>query len=873
MRLLGLYRLVLCLLPPAFRKRYGEALADEAAARLQEAGGVVRTGAAAVRLGTDLAASLVREWWDVIAVGIRNGMGGGVMADLRWVLRGLRRSPGFTAAVVAMLGLGIGTSTVAVGLVDAYLLTSLPYPHADRLVVLWPSENWSDQMMDLAREGLHGVEGISGRNGTRLVLDEGGEPEEVFAALVNTSQFDVMGVQPALGRGFLPEDGMPGAEPVVVLSHQVWAERFASDRDVIGRTIALGGQGTERRTVVGVMPEDYLPAQGLDVAVWVPVVVDPTGGVYGGRYSLRAVARLAPGVTPEQLDRELKAWAPRMSEVDPSWFTPERVAQASVVSLGKWTTEDRRTPVLLALAAAILVLLVACANVTNLVVARTAGRERELSVRAALGASRLRTARTILVEVSTLGALGSAAGFGVALLLLRLLQTRFPAALPEWGLSLDLRWAGAAVLLATGAALGASLVPALQAARRDPARALAGSRGAASHRRLTRLQESLSAAQLALAAAGVAAMGLLGRSLIAVAAVDPGFEPAHALAFRLSAPPGAYPDADAVARFYREVRTALAAVTGVQAAGFSSRLPLSGGDSQTSVRPEGMDLPAGKPTPVTWSRLVTPGYLEALGVQLLQGRIPAEGDDREGALMPVVVNREAAEAFWPGQSAVGKTFVTSAGEATMTVTGVVADVREKGQTEPILPAIYAPDRGQVRSMYAVVRMRGQPDELRPRLEAAVRLVSAGTPISQVTTLRQVADSGLRSTRTLALLAAVAGLTTLLLGALGTYAVVSYGVTLRLRELGVRAALGADRGRLLRGELAAATRIVALGLSGGLCLAWLTGRALQGALFGVGALDPASFGVSLTLLAGVGYLAAYLPARRAGAVDPASVMRE
>ncbi|HKJ94663.1 MAG TPA: FtsX-like permease family protein, partial [Gammaproteobacteria bacterium] len=701
-------------------------------------------------------------------------------------------------------------------------------------------------------------------------LAEAGEPEEVFAALVSTSQFDVMGVRPVLGRGFVPEDGVAGADPVALLSHDVWVERFAADPDIIGRRIALGGEDAEYRTVVGIMPAGYLPAVGRGVAAWVPIIVDPTADDYGGHYFMRAVARLSPGVTPEGFNRELKAWAPRMSEVDPSWFIQERVARASALPLGRWTSRDRSTPVLLALAAALLVLLVGCANVTNLVLARTTGRERELSVRAALGAGRMRTARMVLAEGATLGTLGSILGFGLAIAVVRLLELRFPDALPDWGIALDFRWASAAVLLAACAVLGASLVPALLAARRDPARALAGGRAVAAHRHLGRTQEVLVAAQLGLAMAGVVAMGLLGRSLLGLAAMNPGFQPSHAVTFSVSVPPGAYSDAADVARFYREARAALVAVPGVQAAGFASRLPLSGGDSQANVRPQGMDLPDGRPTPVAWVRRITPGYVEALGAHLLEGRIPTDSEDRANAPELVLINRHAARTFWPGQSAIGKTF---RGDTPMMVVGVVANIMEKGQRQPILPAIYEPARGKYRSMSAVVRTRDQPEDLLPELRDAIHSVSTGAPISRVTTLQEIADAGLRSTRILALLAAVAGFVTLLLAALGTYAVVSYAVSRRRREIAVRAAVGADRGRLLRGELATATRIIGSGLAGGLGLSWIAGAALRGTLFGVGSMDPVSIGAALAVLAGVGYLAAYMPARRAAAVDPASILRD
>jgi putative ABC transport system permease protein len=874
MSVLTIYRAGLLLLPPSFRRRFGRALLEEAEDRLREAGSGAGRITALGRLAVDLLGTVAREWWDVVVERMRGGVGAGTMADVRWVLRGLRRAPGFTLAVVAMLGLGIGVSTVAVGLVDAYLVKSLPYPDGDRLVALWPEENWSNLMVDVAREGLHSVEGLAATGGELLVLQEGGEPEEVFAVMATTNLFDVIGVKPVLGRGFLSDDGVPGAAPVTILSHRVWVERFGSDPSVIGRSIALGGGGELRRTVVGVMPGGYIPLDGRGVAAWVPVIVDRSAEGYGDEYNLKAMGRLAPGLTPDDALREMRSWAPHMSEADPGWFTPERIARASALPLGAYITGDRRTPVLLALSAALLVLLVACGNAANLMVARTLGRERELSVRAALGAGRLRTACTLLLEVAALGVAATVVGFGAALALVRVLESRLPEALPEWGLTLNPRWGLAAGALALLAVLLSGLVPALQASRRDPARAMAGGRGAMGSRRLIRLQELLSASQLALATAGVAAMGLLGQSLWRLDQVDPGFAPGSAMTFRVTAPPVAYPDDADVLRFFRDARTALAHVPGVEVAGFGSRLPLSGGQSEVTVQPEGMRFDEDSPRPVAWHRLVTPGYLQALGAHLVDGRLPTEADDRDGDPELVVINRAAAQAYWPGASPIGKRFYGPGHSVWLTVVGVVDNVLEKGQGAPAKPALYIPHRDWARrSMYAVVRTREPPSALLPQMKQAIWSVSAGTPISQVRTLEQVLDSGLRPTRTLAILAALAGGVTLLLGALGTYGVIGHGVTRRLREIGVRAALGADRSRLLRGELARATRIVAGGTVGGLALAFVTGRALRGVLFRVGALDLAPFVAAIMLLALVGYLAAYLPARRAARVDPVRIMRE
>lgn len=874
--MLALYRLALRLLPPRFRRRFGAALVDEAAVNLREAAGAWSFVVTVLRLGADLVGTIVREWWDVLAQTATRawrGWTGGAMADLKWAVRSLRRSPGFALSVVAMLAVGIGASTVAAGLSDAYLLELLPYPRSDRLMVLWPSENWSGRMMDLARAGIHSVQGIAGWDGERLVLKAGAEPEELFAAEVTTNLFDVIGVHPALGRGFVASDGKPGATPVVVLSHRTWVQRFGSDPSVLGRSIDLGGGSTARRTVIGVMPSGYVPAEGSHVAAWVPVIVDRTSESYTGEYFMTAFARLAPRATPAQAEREIEGWAPRMAHVDPAWFTPERVRRASAVSLGRWRTSDARTPVLIALAAALLVLLVACANVANLVVARTTARERELSVRAALGAGRLRTARAVATEVAVLGGLGTLLGIALTALTVRVLETRFPGALPAWGLEPDPRWALLAVALSLFAVLAAGLLPALRAARRDPAGAMSGGRGSLGLPRQGRLQEALSAAQLALATAAVAAMAMLARSLLNLDRADPGFEPAHAVTFGVSAPADAFRGDTGVVRFFREARAALASVPGVEAVGFASRLPLSGGDSKFTVEPEGRTFTGDQPRPVAWSRMVTPGYLEALGAHLVAGHIPTPDEEREAETEPVVINRAAARAFWPGESALGKRFYHRRTGAWATVVGVVDDIMEKGPRAPVLPALYMPHLNRAeRTMYAAVRAIGEPSALVPQLEKAVHSVSPEAPVFRVTTLSQVWERGLRPEQTLAILATLAGVVTLLLGTLGTYAVVSQGVARRVREIGVRAALGADRGRLLRGEMSRTTRIVALGLAGGLILAGVAGRLLEGALFGVSPVDPMSLAVSLILLGSVGCIAAYVPARRAARVDPLTVLR-
>jgi len=868
-----LYGLGLRLLPRGFRRRYGASLLEEASASLAER--TTRAGRVArgIWLTYDLGRAVTREWWDVLMDATR-GAGRGIFTDMRLTLRALRRSPGYALAIVGTLGFGIGASTTAFGLADAYLLRSLPYPDSQRLLVLWPDQNWSRQMVDMASEGLPSLEELGGVGGATLVLADGGEPEELFVSTVTTNVHRIVGVAPALGRGFVPDDGTPGAEPVAILSHALWVDHFGSDPAVLGRAVALGGEGHLSRTVVGVMPAGYLPLQGPGVDAWIPVTMDRAAEEWSDSYFMQSIARLRPGGRPDRVAAETRAWAARVRESEPGWFSAEDVARATAVTLASERTASQRMPLTVALAAALLVLLVACANVTNLVVARTTGRERELSVRAALGAGRMRTARIVVIEVMLLAGLGGLAGLAATWAMVRLIEQRMPEAVPDWGLSFDTRWILAAILLAGIAALAAGVVPALQAARRDPARSLSGSHGGSSSRGLARFQRLMSASQLALATAGIAAMGLLGRSLDGLAAVDVGFDRERVITFRITAPPAAYPDDADVTRFFRETRATLAAVPGVESTGLVSRLPLAGGDSRISILPEGWRRVEGVPLPEAWHRLITPGYLEALGARLLDGRLPGPEDDRDGFPELVVVNRTAAERFWPGESAVGKRFDGPGGVTWVTVAGVIDDVRERGQQSAVLPALYIPHRDWPwRTMYGVVRAHGEPMGLLPALKDAVWSVSAGVPVSRVQTLDRIVANGLVLPRLLTTLAAVAGGVTLLLGALGVYGVVSHAVARRRRELGVRAALGADRDRLLRGELHQATGIVLSGLTAGLALAWGAGRGLASVVSGVESLDLTAFAGALGLLGLVAYAAAWLPARRAARVDPVRVIRE
>ena len=866
-----LYRALLLLLPPGFRRAFGDQLVDEAHCVLAEAGGRARR-AARWRILRDLGRAVLREWWDetnAAWAALRGGMGMSGRG-MRTALRSLIRAPGFSIAVVLTLGLGIGANTMAFGLVDAYLLQTLPYEEPDEIISIWPSQNFSRELITAAAE-IQGLEEAAGAGGATLTLVEGGDPIEVFATESTFNLFRMLGTRPAVGRDFLEEDAAPGAEPTVILSASLWSERFGSDPEVVGRLIDLGGEGASRRRVIGVMSPDHRALRGRSVRAWIPVTMDPTAGDWDNSYFMSGYGRLRDGVDAATSVDQVRAWAAAQRDRHPDWFSEEQVASAIPVSLPRITNEDRRQPLLIAFAAALLILMVACANVANLVLARTSGRGRELSVRAALGSGRGRAAGVVLNETILLGLAGAGLGLAISLVLGSFLSRLAPGLIPVDGIPLVGRPMLFALFLAGLTALLAGFGPALQAAAKDPAVALSGGRGSGTTRATLRLQTVLAAGQLGLATIGVASALLLGQSLLGLARVDPGFAPGEAVSFRLTVPAGDFPtDAD-VERFFRDATQAMNDVPGIAAAGFLSRRPMVGGMSRITVSPEGYDLVEGQPAPQVTHRLVTAGALEAMGTRLLQGRYLNEVDEVEGDPITGVINQAAADEFWPGENPVGKRFYGGGDRVWLTVVGVIDDVREDGLNAPVIPAIYIIHRDWAwRSMWAVATARPGATPDIQALKDAVWSVSPTVPISGERQFASVIQEALEPNRLLVILAGLAGGITLLLGGLGVYGVVAYGISRRIPELGLRAALGAGRGRILRDELGRISTIVMIGGAIGALGAC---RGLQSALYEVAAFNPAVLALALIALGGVGVVAAWLPARRAARIDPVQALRQ
>lgn len=795
----------------------------------------------------------------------------GLGMDLRVALRALRRSPGFSTSVVLTLGLGIGALALVFTLVDAFLLRTLPYPEPDRLVVVWPDNNWNRAMVASAREELGGLAVVGGATSESLVLDEGAAPIEIVGGRATVGYLAMLGAEAAVGRLFDPADERPGAEPVAILSYELWASRFASDPAVLGRVIGLGGEEASRRTVIGVLAPGFTSPVARGAEAWIPVTLDPAVPDWDSSFFMAGLGRLAPGVSPEMADAQVRGWAEGLSAREAGVFSAEEMASAGVRRLRDETGRDRRTPLWIALGAAALVLLVACANVANLVLARTSGRGGELSVRAALGSGRLRAARGVVLEALVLGLGGGLLGSVLAFVGVRAVTSTVAFRGLEIGPP-----SARVVAVAFGAtllsALLAGAIPALGAAGRDPARRLSSSRGVVGDGRLHGVQSALAAAQLALALVGVTCAGLLGRSLLALAAVDPGFDPAGVITFRFTVPPSGWPSDEAVLRVQADMEAALRATPGVVSVGLVNRLPMGSGNSRITVFPEGIELPESGELPEVNHRLVSSGYLATLGVQLLEGALPGPEEDSAEGVLRGVVNRAAAERFWPDGSAVGRRFLGPGGTVWLEVAAVVDDVRELGlgrATED--PALYLPWRDWPwRTAHAVVRTT--PGVEAAALRAAVSAAIPGVPLNGLRPLTEVIDETTRPTRLLALLALVVSAVTVALGAVGVYGVASYAAARRRREYGVRAALGAGRRALFRRELGRAARSVGSGVALGLAAAWAAGRGLGAVLFGVSPADPVVFGAAAIVLGGVGLAAAWLPARRAAGADPVEALR-
>jgi len=805
-----------------------------------------------------------------------------LLQDLRYGARALLARPGFSLVAVLALALGIGANTAIFSIVNTILMRPLPYEDPGRLVMLWhayPLSNLPQATLSVPsyveyRDHVDAFESVAAATNWSANLSGSGEPERVQGARVTANFLKTVGVTMARGRDFLAEEDRPGSERVVVLTDGLWRRRFGADPGIVGANVALNG---EAHTVVGVLPPGFAFFRPVDLFKPIAFTAEQAAPANHGFEFLIGVARLKPDVTFARARAEIDATAARLREqfYEEGWTI-------LMHPLIEEVTGDVRPILYILLAAVGCLLLIACANVANLLLARGTARQKEMAVRAALGAGRGRIVRQLLTESVLLGLAGGASGLLVAYWGLQALL----AAVPEQQLQTVLAGRGVGldgtvlaytlgISVVTGVLFG--LVPAFAAARPDLSGMLkeGGREGAGGRHRMLGV---FVVSQVAIAMVLLVGAGLLVRSMGRLRAVDPGFDARGLLTMRVFLPEARYADPAQINGFFDAVLPRLAALPGVTAAAAISNLPMGGDNSSGSFQVENRPVQEGQPSPHGDSHYVSPGYFEAMGIPLAKGRLFDARDTAE-ATPAIIIDEVLADHFFPGDDPVGhriSKYGEGTGEAPVwrTIVGVVRHVAKYGldgrvKDQYYFPAAQRPQRG----MFLVVRTTVDPAGMATAARAAVRAVDPDMPVFKVMTMQRVIDDTLVGRRFTAMLLGIFAAVALVLAAVGLYGVIAYAVSQRTHEIGVRMALGARVEDVVRMVVRQGMRLAAIGLLVGAAAALATTRFLASLLFGVGAADPATFVAIPAILALVALLASWLPARRAARVDPMTALRD
>ncbi|HEX8561277.1 MAG TPA: ABC transporter permease [Pyrinomonadaceae bacterium] len=826
--------------------------------------------------------------WARVKENCRDFKGGGLMEvllqDLKFGARTLRKNPGFTLVAVLTLALGIGASTAIFSVVEAVLLRPLPYRDADRVVVLWENNRMRGRPHNVVNPGnfldwraqSKSFEGMAAFADQRYGLTGGGEPEEVAAQAATPNLFEVLGALPLLGRTLLPGDEEAGREEVAVISHDLWRRRFGGAPDVVGKVVNLDGTGV---TVVGVMPPDFKwfikenSLSGKPAEVWVPLTLaEQRGGARRGRY-LSAVARLKPGVSIEQARVEMDTVASRIEAEYPDWAKNWGVA---VVPLRDQLAGEIRPALLVILGAVGFVLLIACVNVASLLMARSAGRRREMALRAALGAGRMRIVRQLLTESLLLAVIGGALGLLLSHWLAGALVALSPPNLigaGQAGVNPTVLLFTLAVSLLTGVTFG--VAPAIETSRLSLSESLKESgRGDVGGGRAGRVRGALVVAEVGLALVLLVGAGLMVRSFLRLQAVNPGFDASNLLTMRVMLPETKYPEAGRQIEFFRQATARIRTLPGVQSASAVSALPFADLGAATSFTVEGRPAPPPGDKLTTDLRVADENYFRVMNIPLVSGRAFTEQEAVEDRKV-AVVNETMARKYFPGEDPVGKRILVSMGSepAPTEIIGVVGDARYDRLEGELRPMVYwTPPRFTYPSMTIVVRTVGDPGALGPAAVREIRAVDKDQPVSDVRTMESWLAESTARTRFGTLLLGAFACAALLLAAVGIYGVISYSVAQRRNEIGLRMALGAQARDVLRLVVGQGMRLVLAGVALGLLGALALTRLMAGLLYGVAATDPPTFAANALLLVAVSLLACYVPARRATRVDPLTALR-
>ena len=801
-----------------------------------------------------------------------------LISDLQYGLRQLGRSPAFTALAVLTLALGIGATTAIYSVVHPVLFAALPYPGGERIVTLSERNKEGGEagtgyatFVDV-KQSARSFEAIAVTSSWQPTLQGSGAPERLNGQRVSGDFLSVLGVAPALGRDFSAAENIRGQHRVTLLSHDLWRRRFGADPGVIGRQVTFDGIAY---TVVGVMPKGFENLLSPTTQLWAPLGYEVSlPWACRTCHHLGELARLKRGVTPEAARRELDVISARLVAEHPTEYAAPGML---VIPLQERLTREVRPALLAVLSAVTLVLLIACANVSALLLGRALQRQGEFAIRGALGAGRARVVRQLLTESVLLSLLGGFAGLGLAWAGVRGLAALGPASLPRLqAIGIDGSVLGFTALLSLGAGLAFGLVPAFATARPDLFSALRPGGRQTRHRSHRRARGVLVAGEIAMALMLLIGAGLLLRSLEKLLAVDPGFEPKHLLTLEVQTTGTRYNEDAPVWAFFERALAAVRAVPGVEVAGWTSQLPLGGNFDQWGVQIEGKLLTNPEQAPSADRYAVSPEYLQAMRIPLLRGRA-ITGQDGADAPPVALINATFARLGWSGAEPLGQRVqVGGPDKPWRTVVGIVGDVRHTGLDEQQAPQIYLPEaqwQFADAAMVLAARTRGDPEAMAGAVQAAIHSVDPTLPILNVAAMEAVLSATAQQRRFAFVLFQAFALVALLLAAAGIYGVLSGSVTERTREIGIRAALGASRRGLLGLVLRQGLRLIVPGLAVGAAGALALTRLLQKLLFGVGPQDPLTFAAVAAVLSLVGVFACWAPAWRATRVSPLQALRE
>jgi putative ABC transport system permease protein len=808
----------------------------------------------------------------------KTNMLGDLWQDLRYGVRMLARNPGFTIVAVIALALGIGANSAIFSVVNTVLLRPLPYKNPDALVIVWDEQTHLGFPKDTPspanfldwREQNTVFEGMAATNERSFNLTGAGEPERLDGLRVSANLFSLLGVEPQLGRAFTAEEDKPGSR-VAILSHSIWQRRFGGDATIIGRALNLNG---EAYTVVGVMPRGF-QFRAPQTQVWVPIAFSAEEAAQRGSHYLEVLARLKPGVKLQQARAEMSTIAARLEKQYPESNT----RLGSVVTPLHEEVVGNIKPALLVLLGAVgFVLLIACANVANLLLARAAARQKEISLRLALGASRTRLIRQFLTESLLLAGMGGAVGLLLSLAGIRILKGFIPDTISQvQAIDLDAKVLLFTLLVSLATGLIFGLAPATQASNFNLNETLKeGGRDSGASVRGNRIRALLVMGEVAVSFVLLIGAGLLINSFLHLRTLDPGFRTDHLLTAKIELSETKYPDKEHRVPFYNELVRRVSALPGVESAAVASNLPFTYNGDSMAIAIEGQpDPPPDQRLDVVY-RAVGPGYFSTMGIKMVQGRDFNE-QDKADSVQAVVISEKTAHHYWPGENAIGKRLkpgITTSEGPWREVIGVVKDTRQNDFVAPPKMQMYVV-HSQINFVIPnalVVRTSIDPLSLATSVRNAVWAIDKDQPVSNIRSMEEIVSRAVARQRFSTMLLGIFATLALVLAAVGIYGVMSYSVAQRTREIGIRMALGAQRSDVLKMAVGQGLKLVLIGVAIGVASAFVLTRVMTSLLFGVSATDPVTFITISLVLVSVALLASYIPALRAARIDPMVALR-